>query len=463
MYARGSLSPGVYVGAQRVWPPSALGAFPIGAGTFHLTGCPLLVETAQSIRVNPSAMTITGSRLSVDTGAAVNLAIGPGALDITPAPLEVTAGAAPVLQPANYSFAPQPLAVSAGQALTLGAGAMHLTPQALEFGTTSNVALNIVPGALQITYSPLTVNAGSAVALAMQPGAVTFAPQPLAPSAGAALPINAGAMTFTQSPLSVALGATFAVTPGAVTFAGAQPAVAAGAALDIGAGALAIAGQTLTEDIGAAATAPTLVDVGSDANSGTTVNMSVPITAAAGDTILAVLSARQGATNTGPSGFTLVDDYIAVVSTSMSEILVYTKTSDGTETSVDAVSNRSFGSAALQVWKVPGGANVQTFRGGRGGSGAVTSWSVGPFTPIADNATAIAMWSSGAQLAEGTYGVDAEWAPMTIVDTSTGSNLGLASLGWTTQQQTTATAATATFSASGGVNNPTDYMIMVSK
>lgn len=206
-----------------------------------------------------------------------------------------------------------------------------------------------------------------------------------------------------------------------------------------------------------------LVDCGSSANSGTTVNMSVPVTVNAGDTILAVLSARQGATNTGPAGFTLLDDYIAVSSTSMSELLVYTKTADGTETSVSATSNRSFGSAALQVWTIPGGAVIETFRGGRGGSGAVTSWAVGPFTPVADYSAVIALWSSGAQLAESTYGVDAAWNPMTIVDTNTGTNLGLASIGWTTQQQTGATATTATFSASGGVNNPTDYMIGLHK
>jgi hypothetical protein len=205
-----------------------------------------------------------------------------------------------------------------------------------------------------------------------------------------------------------------------------------------------------------------LVNVGSSASSGTTVNMSVPITVNAGDTILAVLSARQGATNTGPAGFTLLDDYIAVSSTSMSEILVYKKTAGGTETSVAAASSRSSNGAALQVWKIPGGGTVQTFRGGRGGTAAVMSWPVGPFTPGANNAAVIAMWSSGLPLAGSTYGVDAAWSNFTLVDTQSGANLGTASLGWATQQQTTAAAATANFTASGGVNNPTDYMIAVS-
>lgn len=213
----------------------------------------------------------------------------------------------------------------------------------------------------------------------------------------------------------------------------------------------------------AAAASVTLVNVGSSANSSSSaINLSVPITVSAGDTILAVLSARQGATNTGPSGFTLLDDYIAVSSTSMSEVLVYSKTADGTETSVAATSTRSFNGAALQVWKVPGGATAQTFRGGRGAAGTSTSWSVGPFTPTNANATVIALWSGGTSITGGTYGVDAAWSAITIVDTDPGTNLGTASVGWATQQQTTATAATATFSASVGVNNPTDYMIAVS-
>lgn len=221
--------------------------------------------------------------------------------------------------------------------------------------------------------------------------------------------------------------------------------------------------KTLAHVFNVNAASVSLVPVGSDANSGTTVNMSVPITVSAGDTILAVLSARQGATNTGPAGFTLLDDYIAVSSTSMSEILVYSKTADGTETSVAATSSRTSNGAGLQVWKVPGGATIQTFRGGRGGTSAVMSWSVGPFTPTADHATVIAMWSSGLPLTDSTYGVDAAWSNFTVVDTQSGGNLGTASLGWATQQQTTAAAATATFTASAGVNNPTDYMIAVSK
>lgn len=223
--------------------------------------------------------------------------------------------------------------------------------------------------------------------------------------------------------------------------------------------------ETLVHDfnVQAAPAGISLVDVGSNVGSGTTVTLGVPITVSAGDTILAVLSARQGATNTGPSGFTLLDDYIAVASTSMSEILVYFKTADGTETSVGATSARSSNNAALQVWKIPGGANVQTFRGGRGASGTPTSWSVGPFTPAADNSIVIAMWSGGLSRTQGTYGVDAAWVNFTVVDTDTGGNIGMASIGFATQQQTAATAATATFTASNGISNPTDYMIAVSK
>lgn len=205
-----------------------------------------------------------------------------------------------------------------------------------------------------------------------------------------------------------------------------------------------------------------LVDCGHSANSGTTVNMSVPVSVAAGDTILAVLSARQGATNTGPAGFTLLDDYIAVASTSLPEILVYKKTADGTETSVAATSSRASNGAGLQVWKIPGGANIQTFRGGRT-FGTVTAWSVGPFTPANDNSAVIAFWACGLPITEGTYGVDAAWSGFTVVDTNTGANLGTASIGWATQQQTTAAAATANFTASSGVQNPCNYMIAVSK
>lgn len=205
-----------------------------------------------------------------------------------------------------------------------------------------------------------------------------------------------------------------------------------------------------------------LVDCGHSANSGTTVNMSVPISVAAGDTILAVLSARQGATNTGPAGFTLVDDYIAVASTSLPEILVYVKTADGTETSVDASSTRASNGAALQVWKIAGGASIQTFRGGRT-FGTVTAWSVGPCAPANDNSAVIAFWACGLPITEGTYGVDAAWSGFTVVDTNTGANLGTASIGWATQQQTTAAAATANFTASSGVQNPCNYMIAVSK
>ena len=211
-----------------------------------------------------------------------------------------------------------------------------------------------------------------------------------------------------------------------------------------------------------AASGKTLVNVGSAANSGTTVNLNVPITVSAGDLILAVLSVRQGATNTGPAGYTLVDDYIALTSTSMAEVLVYTKTATGTETSVSATSTRSSNGAALQVWKIPGGAGVQTFQGGRGQSGAATAWSVGPFTPSTNNAIVIALWAGGTTITAGTYGVDAAWSSFTVVNTATGSNLGTASIGWATQKQTTAAAATANFTASVGVNNPTDYMIAVS-
>lgn len=221
--------------------------------------------------------------------------------------------------------------------------------------------------------------------------------------------------------------------------------------------------ETLVHDfnVQAAPAGISLVNVGSDANSGTTVNLSVPITVSAGDTILAVLSAQQGMTNTGPAGFTLLDDYIAVTSSSMAEVLVYKKTADGTETAVAATSSGATHRAALQVWEVPGGAMVQTFQGGRT-SGTPFSWVVGPFTPSHNNATVIALWASGSARGQGTYGVDSAWSSVTVVDTDPGGNLGIASIGWATQQQTTATAATATFSASNAVSNPTQYMIAVS-